>query len=100
MLARIAVALLCTASAFAATRITVTVIEPKTGKLVYPTDDTDYLVNADHSNIGPRIGAAWQILPNKLVMRGGYGLFFSGEDIFVEQIPERHRARAGLRHRE
>jgi hypothetical protein len=60
--------------------------DPAAGKLVYPTDATDYLVNADHSNIGPRIGAAWQIKPQKLVLRAGYGLFFSGEDIFGSDI--------------
>jgi hypothetical protein len=60
--------------------------DPSTGKLVYPTNDTDYLVNADHSNIGPRLGVAWQLVPNKLVLRAGYGLFFSGEDIFGSDI--------------
>ena len=60
--------------------------DPKKGQLVYPTGDTDYLVNADYSNIGPRIGAAWQIKPQKLVMRAGYGMFFSGEDIFGSDI--------------
>lgn len=60
--------------------------DPKTGQLVYPKAATDYLVNADHSNIGPRLGAAWQIKPQKLVLRGGYGLFFSGEDIFGSDI--------------
>jgi hypothetical protein len=60
--------------------------DPKTGQLVYPTGGTDYLVNADHSNIGPRIGAAWQIMPQKLVLRAGYGMFFSGEDIFGSDI--------------
>jgi hypothetical protein len=59
--------------------------DPKSGQLVYPKGDTDYLVNADHSNIGPRIGAAWQV-PQKLVLRGGYGMFFSGEDIFGSDI--------------
>jgi len=60
--------------------------DPTSGKLVYPTGATDYLVNADHSNIGPRIGAAWQIKPQKLVLRAGYGMFFSGEDIFGSDI--------------
>ena len=60
--------------------------DPKTGQLVYPSGNTDYLVNADHSNIGPRIGAAWQIKPQKLVLRAGYGMFFSGEDIFGSDI--------------
>ncbi|MCU1326561.1 MAG: hypothetical protein JWN34_1931, partial [Bryobacterales bacterium] len=60
--------------------------DPAAGKLVYPASDTDYLVNPDHSNIGPRIGAAWQIKPQKLVLRAGYGMFFSGEDIFGSDI--------------
>jgi hypothetical protein len=60
--------------------------DPKSGQLVYPKANTDYLVNADHSNWGPRIGAAWQAIPKKLVLRGGYGLFFSGEDIFGSDI--------------
>ena len=60
--------------------------DPKTGTLVYPSSQTDYLVNADHSNFGPRIGAAWQIKPQKLVLRGGYGLFYSGEDIFGSDV--------------
>jgi hypothetical protein len=60
--------------------------DPASGKLVYAGGDSDYLVNADHGNIGPRIGAAWQIKPQKLVLRAGYGLFFSGEDIFGSDI--------------
>ncbi len=60
--------------------------DPKAAQLVYPKGATDYLVNADHSNIGPRIGAAWQIKPQKLVLRAGYGMFFSGEDIFGSDI--------------
>lgn len=60
--------------------------DPKTGQLVYPTSARDYLVNADHSNVGPRLGLAWQVLPQKVVLRAGYGLFFSGEDIFGSDI--------------
>ena len=60
--------------------------DPKAGKLVYPTGSGDYLVNSDYGNFGPRIGAAWQIKPQKLVLRGGYGLFYSGEDIFGSDI--------------
>lgn len=59
---------------------------PQTGQLVYPKNDTDYLVNADHSNWGPRVGIAWQVMPQKLVLRAGYGLFYSGEDIFGSDI--------------
>ena len=53
----------------------------KTGKLINATKPTDYLVNPDHTNWGPRIGAAWQLIPRKLVIRAGYGIFYSGEDI-------------------
>ncbi|MES1261079.1 MAG: TonB-dependent receptor, partial [Acidobacteriota bacterium] len=60
--------------------------DPATGQLVSAKSDGNYLVNADHSNWGPRLGAAWQIRPGKLVARGGYGLFFSGEDIFGSDI--------------
>jgi hypothetical protein len=56
-------------------------VDFKTGQLIFATKPTDYLVTPDYSNLGPRLGAAWQVLPGKLVMRGGYGLFFSGEDI-------------------
>lgn len=55
--------------------------DPATGKLVSAKSDTDYLVNADHGNWGPRVGAAWQIVPQRLVLRAGWGLFYSGEDM-------------------
>ena len=60
--------------------------DPRLGKTVFPTGNTDYLVTPDHSNFGPRAGVAWQIKPQKLVLRAGYGLFFSGEDIFGSDI--------------
>ena len=53
----------------------------KTGQLIRASKPSDYLVNPDHTNWGPRIGAAWQVVPSKLVLRGGFGLFYSGEDI-------------------
>ena len=37
------------------------------------------IVNGDHNNFGPRAGFAWQALP-KLVVRGGYGLFYGERD--------------------
>lgn len=38
---------------------------------------SDGLVNADYLNFAPRIGFAYQVLPSgKLVLRGGYGLFY------------------------
>jgi hypothetical protein len=58
----------------------------KTGQLVTAKNPTDYLVNADHTNFGPRIGIAWQIKPQKIVLRGGYGIFYSGEDMSGSDI--------------
>jgi hypothetical protein len=52
----------------------------QTGQLVHGTGPTDYLVKPDHLDFGPRIGAAWQAVPEKLVLRGGFGMFYSGED--------------------
>lgn len=37
------------------------------------------IVNGDHNNWGPRAGFAWQVNP-KLVLRGGYGLFYGERD--------------------
>ena len=37
------------------------------------------IVNGDHNNFGPRAGFAWQV-SKKLVLRGGYGLFFGERD--------------------
>jgi hypothetical protein len=37
------------------------------------------IVDGDHNNVGPRAGFAWQVNP-KLVVRGGYGLFFGERD--------------------
>ncbi len=37
------------------------------------------IVKGDHNNVGPRAGFAWQVRP-KLVLRGGYGLFFGERD--------------------
>jgi Carboxypeptidase regulatory-like domain len=53
----------------------------QTGQLIYASKPTDYLVTPDHRDFGPRVGAAWQIVPQKLVLRAGYGLFYSGEDM-------------------
>jgi Carboxypeptidase regulatory-like domain len=58
----------------------------QTGQLFHGNGPTDYLVNPDHLDFGPRIGAAWQIMPNKLVLRAGYGLFYSGEDMSGSDI--------------
>jgi hypothetical protein len=37
------------------------------------------IVDADHNNFGPRAGFAWQAT-QKLVLRGGYGLFYGERD--------------------
>ena len=37
------------------------------------------IVNGDHNNFGPRAGFAWQA-SKKLVLRGGYGLFYGERD--------------------
>ena len=48
------------------------------------TDGTDSGGNnvLDDDKISPRLGAAWQLLPQKLVLRAGYGIFYNSEDIF------------------
>jgi hypothetical protein len=53
----------------------------KSGQLVFAKNPTDYTIGTDHKDFAPRIGIAWQALPNKLVVRGGYGIFYSGEDM-------------------
>jgi hypothetical protein len=40
---------------------------------------TRAIVDGDHNNIGPRAGFAWQA-SSKLVLRGGYGLFYGERD--------------------
>ncbi len=39
-----------------------------------------YGVTPDHVDFGPRLGVAYQVVPEKLVLRGGWGIFYSGED--------------------
>jgi len=51
-------------------------------QLLNASGDDPYLVKPDRNNFGPRLGFAWQIIPETLVLRGGYGDFYSGEDIF------------------
>jgi hypothetical protein len=58
----------------------------KTGRLVTARNPSDYTVNADHTNFGPRLGVAWQIKPQKVVLRAGYGIFYSGEDMSGSDI--------------
>lgn len=45
------------------------------GALVFNTGNNRGLYNTSHTNFAPRIGAAYQAL-NKLILRGGYGVFF------------------------
>jgi hypothetical protein len=45
------------------------------GELVYSTSSHRGLYNTDFKNFAPRLGFAYQVLP-KLVMRGGFGIFF------------------------
>jgi hypothetical protein len=52
-----------------------------TGQLVPATGDDKYLMDTDRNNVGPRLGVAWQALPDRLVVRGGYGVFYSLEDM-------------------
>ncbi|MDZ4799945.1 MAG: TonB-dependent receptor [Bryobacteraceae bacterium] len=56
--------------------------DPKTGGLIMASDADKYTVTPDRNNFGPRVGAAWQLLPGKAVLRGGFGMFYSGEDIY------------------
>lgn len=60
--------------------------DPKTGQLVSARNPTDYTINPDFKDLGPRLGIAWQILPKRLVLRGGYGIFYSGEDMTGSNI--------------
>jgi hypothetical protein len=55
---------------------------PSTGGLVFASDNDKYLVRQDWNNIGPRVGFAWQLLPERFVLRGGYGVFFNSEDTY------------------
>ena len=58
----------------------------KTGTLVRATDKDRYLVHPDYSNVAPRLGLAWQVAPRKVVLRAGYGIFYSGEDMSGSDI--------------
>ena len=45
------------------------------GELEFASSDNRGLTNTNYKNFAPRIGFAYQIMP-KLVMRGGYGIFY------------------------
>ncbi|MBM3727866.1 MAG: TonB-dependent receptor [Acidobacteria bacterium] len=53
------------------------------GLLIAGRDGNDkYLVTPDKNNFGPRMGMAWQIRPEKVVLRAGYGIFYNSEDMY------------------
>jgi hypothetical protein len=52
-----------------------------TGQLFGATDDDKYTVDPDRNNFAPRLGVAYQAIPDRLVLRGGYGLFYSLEEM-------------------
>lgn len=56
--------------------------DPATRRLIRADGNDRYLVTPDRNNFGPRLGVAWQAVPSRVVVRGGYGLFFSGEDFY------------------
>ena len=47
------------------------------GELKYNNSSNRDLWNTDYKNFAPRFGFAYQLMP-KLVMRGGYGMFYPG----------------------
>jgi len=53
----------------------------RTGRFQLPGRDgfSRAIVDGDHNNIAPRFGFAWQARP-KLVIRGGYGMFYGLRD--------------------
>ncbi len=55
--------------------------DPRTGRFELPGQNgySRALVNGDHNNIAPRFGFAWQA-KQKLVVRGGYGIFYGLRD--------------------
>ncbi|MEZ5317193.1 MAG: TonB-dependent receptor [Vicinamibacterales bacterium] len=52
-----------------------------TGQLVFASDADKYLMDPDRNNLAPRLGFAWQADPERLVVRGGFGVFYSMEDM-------------------
>ncbi len=52
--------------------------DPKTGNLVTVQGGDKYLVSWDRNNFGPRLGVAWQLLPERLVLRSAFGMFYTG----------------------
>jgi len=57
--------------------VTAGFVQAGNGKLAGFPKVSDGLVNADHKNFGPRVGFAYQLTnTGKLVLRGGYGIFY------------------------
>jgi hypothetical protein len=52
-----------------------------TGQLVFPSSGDKYLMDPDRNNLAPRLGFAWQVTPERVVVRGGFGMFYSMEDM-------------------
>lgn len=51
------------------------------GQLVFPSSGDKYLMDPDRNNLAPRLGFAWQATPERVVVRGGFGVFYSLEDM-------------------
>ena len=56
--------------------ISVTTGVPVYGEIVYNTPGNRFLYNPNLNDLAPRIGFAYAVVP-KLVIRGGYGLYYS-----------------------
>jgi Carboxypeptidase regulatory-like domain/TonB dependent receptor-like, beta-barrel len=52
-----------------------------TGQLYTATDGDKYAMDTDRNNFAPRLGVAWQAVPDRVVVRGGFGIFYSLEDM-------------------
>ena len=55
--------------------------DPSTGQLYSAGDSDPYAQDVDRNNFAPRLGLAWQLKPERYVLRAGYGIFYSGEEI-------------------
>jgi hypothetical protein len=51
------------------------------GELVFATGNDKYLIDPDRNNFSPRLGLSYQVRPDRLVFRSGFGMFYSGEDM-------------------
>ena len=55
------------------------------GELVFATPGNRGQYDTDYKHFAPRFGFAYQVMP-KLVMRGGYGIFFPSQYLGSPQI--------------